>query len=163
MYFCASIPCCSVSNVNVKLCSTDVLLFPNSTVHGPNVPMISFICATETFRETPGSQRTFRPMVSLLSLAPAAFRSGSGDCPLLSPSDIDGLLEDLTWTNERGSERASERVSNRGGDLARNRASQPADGPSSFRVQKQPATVPLTAPAYTSPHQYQRTLSDSSP
>jgi hypothetical protein len=74
MYFCASIPCSSVSNVSVKLCSTDVLLFSNSTVHGPKVAIISFMCATDTFRETPGSQRTFRPMVSLATLS-----SGAGD------------------------------------------------------------------------------------
>ncbi len=107
MNFCASIPCSSVSNVSVKLCSTDVLLFSISTETGPNVPMISFMCATLTLRETPGSHRMLRPMslgtlfaslfslslLSLLSLlsflvaaVPAALVSGPGDRSLLLSS-----------------------------------------------------------------------------
>ena len=104
MNFCASIPCSSVSNVSVKLCSTDVLLFSISTETGPNAPMISFMCATLTLRETPGSHRMLRPMslgtlfaslfsLSLLSLlsflvaaVPAALVSGPGDRSLLLSS-----------------------------------------------------------------------------
>jgi hypothetical protein len=101
MNFCASIPCSSVSNVSVKLCSTDVLLFSISTETGPNAPMISFMCATLTLRETPGSHRMLRPMslgtlfASLFSLSllsflvaavPAALVSGPGDRSLLLSS-----------------------------------------------------------------------------
>ena len=109
MKFCASMPCCSVSKVSVKLCSTDVLLFSSSTVTGPNVLIISVMCATVTLRETPGSHNTLRPMssapplASLLSLlsAPrpvfslfslvvtvsAAFPGPGDRCLLLSSSD----------------------------------------------------------------------------
>jgi len=127
MNFCASIPCSSVSNVSVKLCSTDVLLFSISTETGPNVPMISFMCATLTLRETPGSHRMLRPMslgtplfASLFSLSLLSFLVAAVSAALVSgPGDRSLLLSSSDCIHEgAGLLRACVRVRARRGEVS---------------------------------------------
>lgn len=105
--------------------------------------MISSMCATETFRETPGSQRTLRP----ISLALSVFLSGTGDSSLLSPSEIEGLL---TYKNEQA------RVLGSG---ARGR---PERFPPSLLFNARRTAMHNSLQAMISIHLYQQTLNDSS-